>query len=119
VFGRIRRAKPPSTKPLPLTHSFRFGWWNERGVPATLFVERWGEDYTAPPGGRLELVVRATSPDLWFNVVSHEDGGVQVYVEGEAPRLGPVEWEVTLDATPIECGHNRHLCSRLASRPPV
>ena len=71
----------------PRTYAFRFGWANERRVPATLLIEPWSEDYTAPPGARLELVVRAASPDLWFNVISHEDGTAQVYVEGEATRL--------------------------------
>jgi hypothetical protein len=62
-------------------------------VPATLLIEPWSEDYTAPPGARLKLLVRASAPDLWFNVVSHEDGTAQVYLEGEATRLAPLEWE--------------------------
>ena len=100
-------------------HVFRLGWTNARRVPATLLIEPWGEDYTAPPGGRLDFLFRAVSPDLRFNVYNEEDGTVDLYLEGEAPRLGPVEWEVLLDGARIELGHNRHLSTKLGSRPPA
>ena len=87
-------------------HTFRFGLTNDRKIPAVVVVEPWANDYTAEPGQRIELVVRSASPDLWFNLVSSEDGTTQIYLEGEASRTG-VDWDVYVEGAKVEMGHGR------------
>ena len=87
-------------------HTFRLELQNDRTTASMVVIEPWAYDYTAAPRETVEIVARSASPDLWFRVVSNEDGSMEVHFEGEAETVG-VEWDVFVAGVKVEIGHGR------------
>jgi hypothetical protein len=84
----------------------KIGVSNDEPQLRVVWVEPWPDDYTLLPGESLEIHVRSSVAQPWFNVVE-TDRNTQVYVELPPSDLMNAKVEVYQGTQLLSVGHNR------------
>jgi hypothetical protein len=74
---------------------------NDQGVPVTVWLEPWGEDYTLLPGEEYRFTALGAGPEFYFHL-SWQARDLQLYPEGEFQDVTAQHGEME-----IYCGHHR------------
>ena len=84
----------------------KIGVSNDEQQLRVIWVEPWPNDFTLLPGESLEIHVRSSTAQAWFNVVE-TDRNMQIYVELPPSDLMSAVVEVYQGTQMLQSGHNR------------